>query len=127
MKIEHIGLWTADLEKMKEFYCDYFKATAGEMYHNQKTGFQSYFLSFADGARLEIMHREDVIKGSHTNEILGFAHLAIAVGSKDIVDALTQKLVDDCYPLFSPCRDTGDGYYESVIGDPEGNRIAITI
>jgi len=119
MKIEHIGLWTADLEKMKEFYCDYFKATAGEMYHNQKTGFQSYFLSFADGARLEIMHREDVIKGSQTNEILGFAHLAIAVGSKEIVDALTEKLVNAGYPLLSPCRVTGDGYYESVIGDPE--------
>lgn len=127
MKIEHIGLWTADLEKMKEFYCDCFKATAGEKYHNQKSGFQSYFLSFADGARLEIMYREDVIKGFHTNEILGFAHLAIAVGSKDIVDALTQKLVDAGYTLLSPCRVTGDGYYESVIGDLEGNRIEITI
>ena len=127
MKIEHIGLWTADLEKMKEFYCDYVKAAAGEMYHSQETGFLSYFVSFADGARLEIMHREDVIKGSHTNEILGFAHLAIAVGSKEIVDALTDKLVDAGYPLLSPCRVTGDGYYESVIGDPEGNRIEITI
>ena len=73
------------------------------------------------------MHREDVIKGSHTNEIMGFAHLAIAVGSKETVDALTNKLVDAGYPLLSPCRVTGDGYYESVIGDPEGNRIEITI
>lgn len=127
MKIEHIGLWTADLDRMKAFYCDYFKATAGEKYHNQKSGFQSYFLSFADGARLEIMQRQDVSKGSHTNEILGFAHLAISVGSKEIVDALTQKLVDSGYPLLSPCRVTGDGHYESVIGDPEGNRIEITI
>ena len=127
MRIEHIGLWTADLEKMKEFYCDFFKATAGEKYHNQKSGFQSYFLSFTDGARLEIMHREGVIKGAQTNEILGFAHLAISVGSKEIVDALTEKLVDAGYPLLSPCRVTGDGYYESVIGDPEGNRIEITI
>jgi len=126
MKIEHIGLWTADLEKMKEFYCDFFKASASEMYHNQKTGFQSYFLSFADGARLEIMHRQDVKEDSST-ERLGFAHLAISVGSKEIVDALTEKLVDAGYPLLSPCRVTGDGYYESVIGDPEGNRIEITI
>ena len=94
MRIEHIGLWAADLEKMKTFYCDYFKATAGELYHNQKSGFQSYFLSFADGARLEIMHRQDVIEGSQTNEILGFAHLAISVGSKKSLDALTQKLVE---------------------------------
>ena len=127
MRIEHIGLCTADLEEMKTFYCDYFKATAGELYHNQKSGFQSYFLSFADGARLEIMHRQHVIEGSQTNEILGFAHLAISVGSKETVDALTQKLVDAGYPLLSPCRVTGDGYYESVIGDPEGNRIEITI
>jgi lactoylglutathione lyase len=127
MKIEHIGLWTADLEKMKEFYCDYFKATAGEFYHNQKTGFQSYFLSFADGARLEIMHREDVNEGTHNKERLGFAHLAVSVGSKDCVDALTELLVKEGYPLLSPCRVTGDGYYESVIGDPEGNRIEITI
>ena len=127
MRIEHIGLWTADLEKMKAFYCEYFKATAGELYHNQKSGFRSYFLSFADGARLEIMHREDVVKGTQTTEILGFAHLAISVGSKETVDALTEKLVASGYPLLSPCRVTGDGYYESVIGDPEGNRIEITI
>ena len=127
MKIEHIGLWTADLEKMKEFYCDFFKATAGEKYHNQKSGFQSYFLSFTDGARLEIMHREDVIKGAQTNEILCFAHLAISVGSTEIVDALSEKLVVAGYPLLSPCRLTGDGYYESVISDPEVNRIEITI
>lgn len=127
MKIEHIGLWTADLEKMKNFYCDYFKATAGELYHNQETGFRSYFLSFTDGARLEIMHRQDVNEDGRNKERLGFAHLAISVGSKGSVDALTEKLVNDGYPLLSPCRVTGDGYYESVIGDPEGNRIEITI
>jgi len=98
MRIEHIGLWTADLEKMKAFYCEYFKATAGELYHNQKSGFRSYFLSFADGARLEIMHREDVVKGTQTTEILGFAHLAISVGSKETVDALTEKLVASAVP-----------------------------
>ena len=127
MKIEHIGLWTADLEGMKNFYCDYFKATAGELYHNQKTGFRSYFLSFTDGARLEIMHREDVNEDGRIKERLGFAHLAISVGSKESVDALTEKLVKDGYPLLSPSRVTGDGYYESIIGDPEGNRIEITI
>ena len=126
MKIEHIGLWTADLEKMKDFYCTFFSAEASELYHNQKTGFQSYFLTFADGARLEIMRRQDVNEGGD-KERLGFAHLAISAGSKDIVDALTEKLVAAGYPLLSPCRVTGDGYYESVIGDPEGNRIEITI
>lgn len=127
MKIEHIGLWVRDLEAMRTFYQTYFNVTSSELYHNTKTSFHSYFLTFEDGARLEIMQREDVTNGTGTSESLGFAHLAISLGSKQSVDALTNVLVLEGYELLSPCRTTGDGYYESVIADPEGNRLELTV
>lgn len=126
MKIEHIGLWTKDLEGMRKFYENYFNAQASELYHNTKTGFHSYFLTFESGARLEIMYRQDITHQIVGGEILGFAHLAIALGNKEKVDALTKQLIEDGYECLSPSRTTGDGYYESVIADPEGNRIEIT-
>jgi len=126
MRIEHVGLWVQDLEKMKEFYTKYFMVTCGEKYHNQTTGFKSYFLSFEDGARLEIMTRSD-IKDRTASQVFGFAHLAISVGSKEAVDELTQKLVNDNFELMSGPRTIGDGYYESVVADPEKNLIEITI
>ncbi|MGX7245663.1 VOC family protein, partial [Enterococcus quebecensis] len=115
MKIEHIGLWVKDLEKMRTFYETYFNAQSSDLYHNKKTGFRSYFLTFSDGARLEIMQREDVshLSSSFDHEVLGFAHLAIALGSKESVDNLTNILVLEGYNLLSPSRITGDGYYES--------------
>ncbi|EOH99675.1 hypothetical protein UAW_00828 [Enterococcus haemoperoxidus ATCC BAA-382] len=127
MKIEHIGLWVTELEKMRKFYETYFNATSSELYHNKKTSFHSYFLTFTDGARLEIMQRDDVTHRNHEEEILGFAHLAFSLGSKDNVDNLTNILVLEGYTLLSPCRTTGDGYYESVITDPEGNHLELTI
>ncbi|MGM0217492.1 VOC family protein [Enterococcus sp. AZ126] len=127
MKIEHIGLWVKDLENMRSFYETYFDAQASELYHNTKTSFYSYFLTFSDGARLEIMQRNDVIKQNIGNEMLGFAHLAISLGSKENVDNLTNILVMEGFELLSPTRTTGDGYYESVIADPEGNRLELTI
>lgn len=126
MQIEHIGLWTTDLESMKQFYQTYFQAKASALYHNPKTKFSSYFLSFDSGARLEIMHNAN-IQSNNTMETLGYAHLAISLGSKKSVDQLTQQLVSDGYLLIGPTRQTGDGYYESVISDPEGNRIELTI
>lgn len=127
MTIEHIGLWVADLEKMRLFYENYFKGTASERYHNSTTGFSSYFIQFNDGARLELMHRADISEKMLDGEMLGFAHLALSLGSKEKVDALTYLLVDEGYDLLSPTRTTGDGYYESVIADPEGNRLELTI
>ena len=127
MKIEHIGLWVRDLEAMRTFYQTYFNVTSSELYHNTKTSFHSYFLTFEDGARLEIMQREDVTNSSGASESLGFSHLAISLGSKQSVDALTNVLVLEGYELLSPCRTTGDGYYESVIADPEGNRLELTV
>ncbi|HBM3606279.1 TPA: VOC family protein [Listeria innocua] len=125
MKIEHVALWTKDLEKMKQFYVTYFGATANELYENKIKGFKSYFLSFKSGARLEIMSRIDVA-GKNTGESLGWAHIAIATESKEAVDELTEKIRQAGFSVAGEARTTGDGYYESVVLDPEGNRIEIT-
>lgn len=128
MKIEHVAIWTKDLERMKKFYEKYFNATSNELYTNQKKGFKSYFLTFDSGARLEIMQRSDILthKKSPGNEYVGYAHLAISTGSEDRVDKLSEKLRNDGFPILDGPRRTGDGYYESVVSDPDGNRIEIT-
>ncbi|MDE5782317.1 MAG: VOC family protein [Lachnospiraceae bacterium] len=127
MKIEHIALYVNDLEGAKEFFINYFDAKAGDMYHNKRTNFKSYFLCFEDGARIEIMSRPD------TNDIekiltrTGFAHIAFSVGSKEKVDKLTARLKEGGFEVISGPRVTGDGYYESCILAFEGNQIEITI
>lgn len=124
MHIEHVALWARDLEKMKAFYEEYFHVTSTELYHNQKTSFKSYFLSFATGSRLEITTKRFLPE--YLMDTLGYCHLAIAVGNKQDVDAITEKLVTAGFPLLNGPRTTGDGYYEAVIQDPEGNLIELT-
>ena len=126
MRIEHIALWTHDIERLRAFYERYFGATAGARYENQRKQFQSYFLSFADGARIELMHSPRVGAGAE-EERLGYAHLAVSLGSEAEVDALTARLRSDGYAVLDGPRRTGDGYYESVILDPDGNRIELTV
>ena len=128
MKIEHIAIWTEDLERLKEFYSRYFGTTAGEKYYNPRKNFESYFLSFDSGCRLEIMRMpginprdRDVLK-----QFQGLTHYAISVGSNEKVDQLTEQLRSDGYMIAGEPRTTGDGYYESVILDPDGNRVEIT-
>ena len=120
-----MAIWVSDLERMRSFYEQYFKARSHEKYVNPGKGFSSYFLSFSTGARLELMHRDDI--DSKPLEHLGFAHLALALGSKTKVDALTDTLKADGYEIVGAPRTTGDGYYESVIKDPEGNLIELTV
>lgn len=130
MKIEHVSIWTEDLERMKTFYKTYFGATSNDKYINSKKQFQSYFLTFESGARLEIMQRPDIQiihKSTPEKEYIGYAHLAISVGSEEKVNQLTETLKKDGYPVLDGPRKTGDGYYESVISDPDGNRVEITI
>ena len=129
MKIDHIALWTTDLEATKSFYQKYFHATAGEKYHNPKKGFTSYFLSFEGVARLELMHRADIaeLRTKMGEEIMGFTHLAIGVGSQEKVDTMTEWLRKDGFQVIGEARTTGDGYYESVVLDVEGNRLEITV
>lgn len=125
MIMNHVGLYVKDLKSMKDFYCHYFNGVSGACYTNTQTGFSSYFVTFDDGARLELMTKHGVINQPNT-QFLGFAHIAFSLGSKDRVDALTKHLKDDGYKVSSGPRVTGDGYYESVIIDPEGNAIELT-
>ena len=127
MKIEHIALYVNDLEGAREFFMKYFGALSNEGYHNQTTDFRSYFLSFTDGARLEIMTKPDLTDSGDFPNRFGYAHIAFSVGSKEAVDALTTRLKSDGYSVISGPRTTGDGYYESCIIGFEGNLIEITV
>lgn len=120
-------MYVIDLEGMKDFFVRYFNAVPGGLYHNRRTDFKSYFLSFGDGARLEIMMRPELAEAGANHQRLGYVHLAISVGSKERVDALTERLANDGYEVISGPRTTGDGYYESCIAGPEGNIIEITV
>ena len=127
MRISHIAMYVRDLEVVKEFYIRFFGAKAGELYHNPKTGLKSYFLSFDDGARLEIMNKPEMLDSPKELARTGYAHIAFSVGSKEKVDALTIELKTDGYEVISGPRTTGDGYYESCIVAIEGNQIEITV
>ena len=130
MNIEHVAIWCRDIESVKLFYERYFGACSKAKYTNDKKQFQSYFLSFASGARLELMQRPDLktVEGKTVaQEFIGYAHLALAVGSEAAVNALTKRLVNDGHRRVDGPRRTGDGCYESVVLDPEGNRIEITV
>ena len=129
MKIEHLAIWVKDLESMKDFYCKYFNAIAGKKYINPKKKLESYFLSFESGSRLELMNMANIpgSKNDEYKQFTGIIHFAISTGDEKKVNELTKQLVIDGFELLDGPRWTGDGYYESVILDPEKNRIEITI
>ena len=126
MKIHHLAIWVNDLEKIKAFYTKYYGAKAGEMYVNPVQNFKSYFLEFEEGCKLEIMNKPSLTNAS-VGDITGYTHLAISAGSKQEVDRITEPLRKDGYQIAGEPRTTGDGFYESVVLDPEGNRIEITV
>ena len=126
MKIEHIAIYYKELEKAKSFFSEYFGAAAGELYLNEKTGFSSYFLTFENSSRLEIMNKPNVCE-EENRPLGGLHHIAFSAGSREAVDSLTERLRQDGYPIVGEPRVTGDGYYESVISDFEGNLIEITV
>ena len=127
MRIEHIAMYVNDLEKARDFFVKYLEGEANDGYHNVKTGFRSYFISFDDGARLEIMNKPGMVDGEKSLNRTGFIHVAFSVGSQDRVDGLTHLLQADGYHVVSGPRTTGDGYYESCIVVIEGNQIEITV
>ena len=127
MKIEHIALYVNNLENARDFFIKYLNAKSNTGYHNLKTDFRSYFLSFEDGARLEIMNKPGMVDFPKELARTGYAHIAFSVGSKEKVDELTEQLKADGYEVISGPRTTGDGYYESCIIVIEGNQIEITI
>jgi lactoylglutathione lyase len=127
MRIDHIALWTNDLDRCERFYASYFGATVGPRYANAAKGFESCYLSFSDGARLEAMKTTSVPLWIPTpgTQHFGLTHLAISVGSDQLVDELTQRLRNDGVSILDGPRRTGDGYYEAVALDPDGNRVEI--
>ena len=129
MRIEHIAIWTDNIDSMKSFYQMYFGMTCSEKYVNTQKNFTSYFLSFGeDKTRIELMHKPDISDIAGQRDVLkGLAHFAISVGSKEKVDELTERLRTDNYIIAREPGKTGDGYYESVVLDPEGNHIEITV
>lgn len=127
MKIDHIAMYVNNLEETKEFFVKYFNAASNDGYHNKSTDFRSYFLTFEDGARLEIMNRPDMQDDDKGIGRTGYIHIAFSVGSKEKVDRLTARLKNDGFQVLSGPRTTGDGYYESCIIAIEGNQIEITV
>lgn len=125
MKIEHIALYVRDLEKSVELFEKHFGGARDQLYHNPKTGLETYFIRFKGGARLELMSLPRQLQDD-TALTYGYAHMAFSMGSREAVDELTCELVKDGYELNSLPRVTGDGYYESSVFDPDGNLIEIT-
>ena len=126
MVIEHIAMYVNDLEAAKDFFVSFLGGTSNGGYHNVKTGFRSYFISFDTGARLEIMNKPDMVDDRKALNRTGYAHIAFSVGSKEKVDELTGRIIDAGYEIVSGPRTTGDGYYESCIVAIEGNQIELT-
>ena len=128
MRIEHLALWVRDLEGMRDFYLKYFDTISGEKYVNPAKQFTAYFILFGEGkTRLELMTSPDIASVDGKRGFnMGLAHFTISVGGKDRVNALTERLRQDNYTIFGEPRTTGDGYYESVVLDPEGNILEIS-
>lgn len=127
MRIEHIAMYVNDLEKARDFFIKYFQAVSNEGYHNKTTDFRSYFLTFDDGARLEIMNKPGMADEEKALARTGYIHIAFSLGSKEAVDQLTAQMKADGFEVVSGPRTTGDGYYESCIVGIEGNQIEITV
>lgn len=127
MRIEHIAMYVNDLEKARDFFIKYFQAVSNEGYHNKTTDFRSYFLTFDDGARLEIMNKPGMADEEKALARTGYIHIAFSLGSKEAVDQLTAQMKADGFEVVNGPRTTGDGYYESCIVGIEGNQIEITV
>jgi catechol 2,3-dioxygenase-like lactoylglutathione lyase family enzyme len=125
MKIHHIAIWTKDLEAMKDFYTNYFGGIGNERYSNPVKKFESYFVMFDSGAKIELMHNPSSVGHSDDEIRLGITHIAFMLESKDAVIALTERLRSDGVRIVGEPRTTGDGYFESVILDIEGNRLEL--
>lgn len=126
MYIEHIAMYVNDLKAARDFFVRYFNAVSNDGYVNESTGFRSYFLTFENGARLELMYKPQMADLDKPLNRTGYAHIAFSVGSIAEVERLTQRLKTDGYSVVSGPRTTGDGYYESCVVSIENNLIEIT-
>lgn len=126
VKIEHIALYVNDLENVRDFFVTYLGGRSNGGYHNRNTDFRSYFISFEDGTRLELMTKPGLVDQTKHQNRTGYAHIAFQAGSREKVDLLTAELKSAGFEVISGPRMTGDGYYESCIVVVEGNLIEIT-
>jgi lactoylglutathione lyase len=127
-RIEHVALWTEDLDRSRSFYVEHLDGRASALYRNDATGFESYFLEFEGGPRLELMRMPGIARRAGGGaQALGLMHIAFSLGSEAAVDAKTEELRAAGYGVAGEARRTGDGYYESVVLDPDGNRVELTI
>lgn len=129
MTLEHVAIWTNQLETLKEYYVKYFQGKSNDKYTNNSKDYNSYFLSFASGARLELMsmpvipaNQNDTIQKQH----LGIIHLAFGVDTLQEVEEKARQLQADGFPILSGPRKPGDGYYEFETLDPDNNRVEVT-
>ena len=127
MKINHVALYVTDLESARDFFVKYLGGHSSDVYHNPRTHFRSYFLSFGDGARLELMTRPEIEDSEKPPMRAGYVHVSFSLGSREAVDALTQRLREDGYRVLDGPRTTGDGYYESCVVGIEGNLVELTV
>ena len=125
VRVDHVALWVRDLEAMRAFYVERLGGRSGSLYHNARTGFRSCFVAFSEGARIELMTDARGDRG-HENGAFGYAHVALSAGGRGEVDSIVRALEESGVTVESRPRVTGDGYYEAVVRDPEGNRIEIT-
>lgn len=126
VRIEHVAIWTRDPDCPRDFYLNYFGATANDGYYNPRCEFRSFFLTLGGGARIELMQVAQIADA--TEQVRGgLAHVAFSRGSKEAVDALIGRLRGDGFAVHDRPRTTGNGYYESVVADSDGNRFELTI
>lgn len=128
MRLEHVAIWVKDLDNMKKYYMDFFDAKSNELYNNTNTGFNSYFLTFKSGARLELMTRNDIpdnLNDTIDKQHKGIIHLAFSVDTMAEVDNKAKELESKGYRILRGPRRSGDGYYEFETLDPENNRLEV--
>jgi lactoylglutathione lyase len=129
MKLDHVAIWTQQLEQLKDFYVKYFNGRANKKYTNRETGFESYFLTFDSGTRLEIMQKPDIPENLNDRtgkQHQGIIHLAFGVNSMKLVTEKSEELSKDGFKILRGPRKTGDGYFEIETLDPDNNRIEVS-
>jgi len=129
MTIDHVAIWTNQLENMKDYYVRYFNGRADRKYINNENLFESYFVSFDSGSRIELMHKPGIpgnLNDSVEKQYLGLIHLAFGVDNMDLVNLKLTELANDGYKILRGPRKTGDGCWEFETLDPDNNRIEVS-
>lgn len=128
MKLDHVAIWTNRLELLKDYYVKYFHGRVNKKYTNKENGFESYFLSFDSGSRLEIMQKPGIPENLNDRIITqhqGIIHLSFGVETMNQVIEKSEEMTKDGFRILRGPRKTGDGYFEFETLDPDNNRIEV--